>query len=83
MKRLMILAGVWMGISVLAHATGTQNSVDQKLGTTKDSTAVTDPNSNKMESGSGDDAETINEADPSHDKDPEASDDTENGPNPK
>ena len=64
-----------LGLTQGSQAAGAESSVQQP-GAIKYKTPV-EPGADKAETGSGDDVDTVNEADPSHDKDPEAGDDTD------
>lgn len=76
MKKIFVLLVAFFGASMLVHAAAPQQ---QQLpsATTQQPPAKND--TDKMGNGSGDDIDTIDEGDPSHDKDPEA-DDTSTSP---
>ena len=90
MKNLITLLGMVLGVSPLVHAIAPQISpVAPKIVDSRDKgiqqPIATEPktlNENEAEkigAGSGDDVDTIDEADPANDKDPEADDDSDSG----
>ena len=73
MKKLFVLLVALFGMSMLVQAAVQQ----PPAATTQQPPAKND--TDKMGNGSGDDIDTVDEGDPSHDKDPEA-DDTSTSP---
>jgi len=85
MKKVVVLLGILFGFSFVAHAESMPSSPQSAAGITQSNDAATTTNTDaspvnantieKIGTGSGDDLDTVNEADPSNDKDPEAGDD--------
>ncbi len=85
MKKIIVLLGVLFGFSFVAHAESMQSSPPSAASVTQTNDAASTTNMgdssvsgntiDKVGTGSGDDLDTVNEADPSNDKDPEAGDD--------
>lgn len=77
MKKLIVLTAVLFGLYSWAHAVSTQSATQQGASSsTQDdaqqlATAV-NGDADKVGTGSGDDADTANEAEPSNDSDPDA-----------
>ena len=77
MKKVIVLLGLLSSVPLMSYAETVQNNPAQGGGAQPAATeqsAPADSQADKMQAGSGDEVDTINEADPSKDKDPEAGD---------
>ena len=66
MKQQLIVLTLLLGVSVVSHAVSTTDAPTQPQ------KSASSQETNNMGGGSGDDVDTLNEADPANDQDPEA-----------
>ena len=77
MKKIIVLVMALFGASMLVHAVTVKNDSPQTQDSTQQPAAEpSTPKSDmeKVDNGSGDDIDTVDEGDPANDKDPEADD---------